>query len=356
MTVRRVACVVNVFPKLTETFIAGELAELSRRGVELLVLSLREPQQSGLLRHHAGAELTERTLYDSGRFAAALDRFRPDVVHAHFATEPAAAAASLAQECRVPFTFTAHGYDVYRRPPADWPQRARAASAVITVSGANARHICARAWAAPEHVHVVPCGVDVDRFRPAQTNGRRGAHIVCVARLRPVKNLELLIDACAELRAGGLEFRCTIVGDGSRRAELADAARRLGLQTVVTLVGAQDQEAVLRWWQSATVAALTSHSEGMPVCLMEAAAVGVPAVATAVGGVPELVDDGKTGVLVAPGDRAALVGALSRLIKEPQFATQLGSAARLKAVREYSVQRAVDELLRIWSNLDRRES
>jgi glycosyltransferase involved in cell wall biosynthesis len=167
MTVRRVAYVVNVFPKLSETFIAGELAELRRRGVEVRILSLRRPGEG--LRHGvvARAGLEERTAYEPSEFPAVLRAFRPDLLHAHFATEPAAAARELAAGLGVPFTFTAHGYDVYRRPPADFADRAKAAAALVTVSDANARHIGATFGVPAGHIRVIPCGVDTELFRPA---------------------------------------------------------------------------------------------------------------------------------------------------------------------------------------------
>src|SRR5204862_2552118 len=141
MTPNRVAYVVNVFPKLSETFIAGELAELRRRGVSLCVLSLRQPLES--LRHAfvARAGLDKTTCYDPAKFPALLREFKPQMLHAHFATEPTAAVRELAQESGVPFTFTADGYDIRRKPPPDFDARAAAARVVVTVSEANARYI-----------------------------------------------------------------------------------------------------------------------------------------------------------------------------------------------------------------------
>src|SRR5213593_3070401 len=176
MTPARVAYVINVFPKLSETFIAGELAELRRRGVELRVLSLRQPQES--LRHEiiARAGLDQITCYRPEEFARLLDEFEPELLHAHFATEPTAAARELATERNLPFTFTAHGYDIRRKPPPDFAERAAAARAVVTVSEANARYIVKAFGVPPEHIRVIPCGVDTDQFRPVEsgdTTGRR---------------------------------------------------------------------------------------------------------------------------------------------------------------------------------------
>jgi glycosyltransferase involved in cell wall biosynthesis len=99
------------------------------------------------------------------------------------------------------------------------------------------------------------------------------------------------------------------------------------------------------------VAVLTSENEGMPVCLMEAAACGVPTVATAVGGVPELVEDGVTGFLVPPGDTAGLAAALLKLMQDLSLAARMGTSARRRAETHFSVRRQVDRLLSLWDGL-----
>jgi glycosyltransferase involved in cell wall biosynthesis len=356
----RIAYVVNVFPKLSETFIAGELAELLRRGVSLRVLSLRQPVES--LRHDfiARAGLDKTTCYDAAKFPALLRDFKPQMLHAHFATEPTAAVRELAQESGVPFTFTAHGYDIRRKPPPDFAARAAAALAVVTVSEANARYIVKTFGVPPEHIRVIPCGVDTDQFRPVDSNdtaGRRSPGmeevpwIVCVARHVRVKNLGLLLETCALLQDRGTRFRCAMIGDGPLRGELEEQRSRLGLERIVELGGAREQAQVLEWWRRASVAVLTSENEGMPVCLMEAAACGVPTVATAVGGVPELVEDGVTGFLVPPGDTPALATALQKLMQDDSLAARMGTSARRRAEARFSVRRQVDRLLFLWSSL-----
>jgi len=97
------------------------------------------------------------------------------------------------------------------------------------------------------------------------------------------------------------------------------------------------------------VAVLTSRSEGMPVCLMEAAACGLPAVAPAVGGIPELVDDGMTGLVTPPGDEVALADALERLLRDGDLRARLGAAARRRAEERFSRARQVDRLIALWS-------
>lgn len=350
MTLRRVAYVVNVFPKLSETFIAAELAELCRRHVEVRVLSLRQPAEK--MRHEivTRAGLIERTVHEPREFLATLREFRPEVLHAHFATEPTSMARQLAAELGVRFTFTAHGYDVYRRPPPDFAARAAAAGAVVTVSEANACHITKSFGVPPDHIRVIPCGVDTDQFR-AQGERPKPPHVVCVARLNPVKNLGLLLEACAILKTRKVSFRCVVVGDGPCRIELETTRTQLGLENTVEFVGAAQQSGVLKWWRRATVGVLTSESEGMPVSLMEAAACGVPVVATAVGGVPELVLDGVTGLLTQPGDSLGLAVALERLLRDPETAARMGAAARRRAEEHFSVRRQVDQLSEVWAGV-----
>jgi len=355
MTGMRVAYVVNVFPKLSETFIAGELAELRRRGVNLRVLSLQQPKET--LRHDfiAQAELDKITCYRPEEFANVIREFEPQLLHAHFATEPTAAARELSERLGVPFTFTAHGYDIRRKAPPDLAARAAAARAVVTVSNANAHHIAETFGVALDRVEVIPCGVDTDRFRPVigrDCPWTAGVPvIVCVARHVEVKNLGLLLQACALLRDCGMPFRCVMVGDGPLRCELEGMRRQLNLERFIEFAGALEQLEVLKWWQHAAVAVLTSRNEGMPVCLMEAAACGVPAVATAVGGVPELVEDGVTGLLTEPGDPEAVASALAGLLADQRLTSRLGKAARQRAEDHFSVRRQANCLLDLWARV-----
>lgn len=352
MTPQRLTYVLNIFPKLSETFIVGELAELRRRGVELRILSLLRPREE--LQHDLvkRAGLTRLVCYEPENFSAVLNEFQPQLLHAHFAREATAEARRLATLHRLPFTFTAHGYDIHRKPPEDFAARAAAAEAVVTVSEANAMYIAATFGVPRVHLHVIPCGVDTDRFRPGNpAPPATPPLILCVARHVAVKNLNLLLEACAELRKRGENFRCVMIGEGPLHAELKAKRAALGLDQLVTMPGAAEQGEVLEWWQRASIGVLTSLNEGMPVSLMEAAACGVPVVAPAVGGIPELVRDGVTGLLSQPNDLTGLVTGLEQLIHDPVLRTRLGAAARQWAAEHFSVQRQVERLLALWGRV-----
>ncbi len=370
MTPKRIAYVLNIFPKISETFIAGELAELRKRGVELRILSLLPPRdepQHEIIRRAGLDALVE---YDVAKFASVISEFQPELIHAHFAKEATEKARELSALTGIPFTFTAHGYDIHRKPPADFFERAKAAGTVVTVSEANKEFIAENFRVLREHIRVIACGVDTERFCPSlgapapkpafgaaqQGNAPAGVpalpgHIVCVARHVAVKNLGLLLDACALLRNRGVPFRCTMIGDGPLHDELKAKRAALKLDDVVEMPGAADQDEVLRAWQQADIGVLTSENEGMPVCLMEAAACGVPVVATRVGGVPELVAHGVTGMLTAPGNVIAFADALEILLGNAAFRAHLGAAARARAVERFSVSQQVDALMEMWSKV-----
>src|SRR5205085_10648224 len=134
------------------------------------------------------------------------------------------------------------------------------------------------------------------------------------------------LEACAILAKRGRNFRCVMVGEGPSRGKLEEKRNCLGLRELVEMPGMADQGQVLRWWQQAAVGLLTSDNEGMPVSLMEAATCGVPIVATNVGGIPELIQDGTTGLLVSQGDAEGLANALERLLQDSGLGKRLRTA------------------------------
>lgn len=351
MTLRRMVYVVDGFPQVTHTFIAGEIAEVCRRGVDVRILSLRPGDLDVVHPVVRDNGLVERTEYDPARFASALAEHRPQLIHAHFARRATAAARDLAADLGVPYTFTAHGYDVNRRPPDDMAARAAAAAAVVTVSQANADRLTGPLGVDPAKIRVIPCGIDVTAFRPAPAGDAGGDPplVVAVARLHPVKNLPLLLEACERVARSGIAFRVAVVGEGDERESLERLRDDLGLAEVLRFVGHATQDEVAGWWRRADVGALSSVSEGMPIALMEAAASGVPVVATRVGGVGEMIVEGVTGRAVQPDDPDAFAAALRDLLSDPDLRARMGQAARAHAAARFSVAVQVDRLMNVWS-------
>ena len=213
----------------------------------------------------------------------------------------------------------------------------RCADAVVANSSA-ARAQLEREGVAPDRVHVIPNGVTVERFTPVP-GVRPVRTIVTVANLRREKAHDVLLRAAALLAPSHPHLSFVIAGDGPLAAELRDMARRLGLGDRVRFVGhVEDVPSLLG---SANAFVLPSISEAFPNAAIEAMAAGLPVVASAVGGLLELVDHGRTGLLVPPSDPSALAAAIASLDADPERASRLGAAAREDVAHRYSFDRMV---------------
>jgi glycosyltransferase involved in cell wall biosynthesis len=264
---------------------------------------------------------------------------RPDVLHAN-SSKAGILGRLAATLARVPVrVFTVHGWAFRAYSGAAgllylWADRLLAPVTEMTIcvarsdldAGVRAR-TCRRGRAT-----VIPNGValGVPQARPRDGGPLR---IVSVARLRRPKDVLTLVRAVALLPPGGA--RATVVGDGPQRAEVADEIRRLGVDGV-DLVGERDD--VPEMLAASDVFVLPTLSEGLPMSALEAMAAGLPVVAAAVGGVPELVDDGETGLLVPPGRPDALAAALGRLAADRALARRLGAAGRRRAQARFDIE------------------
>lgn len=288
--------------------------------------------------------------------AAWFAELRPDVVHAHSGVW--LKAVQGARKARVPrVVFTPHGI----RSMAGWHLHVygRVAAArtdhIVAVSEPLAHHVIRALKVPPERVAVVPNGVATDTFRPgpppadlrASLGIPEGAVVIGnVARFDPVKNHTLLIDAFARLREYRDDVFLLLVGDGTCRAEIEAQVAALGLGPHVRMTGVVRGTAPL--YRVMDVFALSSHTEGTSISLLEAMASGVPVVATSVGGNPALLERGRRGLLTPPGDAAALADALHRVLSDPELRTDLVDTA-IRAVEDrYSVPAMVRAYERVY--------
>jgi glycosyltransferase involved in cell wall biosynthesis/peptidoglycan/xylan/chitin deacetylase (PgdA/CDA1 family) len=300
------------------------------------------------------------------RFALEMKRLGVRHVHAHFANHPTVAAFIVHRLTGIPYSFTAHGHDLHvERRMLD--AKVGASAFTVTVSAYN-RELIERECgdAALGKVHVVHCGVDPEVFSgglaldrapaivPAEGSSgvpRRPFTIACVASFEEVKGHAHLVEACGLLRDRGVDVRCHLVGDGPLREEVEAAAARAGVRDRIVFHGALPRRQVARLLSLADAAVLASRPtregkrEGIPVALMEAMAVGLPVVASRLSGIPELVDDGRCGLLVPPADAEALAGALERLAASPELRRTLGRAARERVLDDFDLRKNARKLL-----------
>jgi glycosyltransferase involved in cell wall biosynthesis len=194
-------------------------------------------------------------------------------------------------------------------------------------------------------IHVVRCGIDPDLFADGGgPSGSEAGHILCVGRLVHLKGQALLIEAVAELVRRGRPARLTLVGDGPKRGHLEELSRALGIADRVTFTGAVGQDRIQALYRSADVFCLPSMAEGLPVVLMEAMALQIPVVATQIMSIPELVEDGRTGLLVAPGRVDTLVEALDRLMTDSSLRERLAREGQRKVLAEFDVNVSASRL------------
>jgi colanic acid/amylovoran biosynthesis glycosyltransferase len=389
-----VAYVMSRFPKLTETFILAELEAMDRAGVRIELHPLL--RQTGEPVQPAAARWVERArflpfvsggilrsqlafLRDRGRrrryLRAFVDMIRGtwrspnfllgglgifpkvahmslamvdegvDHVHCHFANHPALAGWLVHRLTGIPYSFTAHGSDLHVDRTM-LPTKVAEAAFVVTISGDNRTLIESTAGAAAAgKVEVIHCGVDPAAFPPADPVTDGPLRIVAVGTLHEVKGQVHLIEACRRLAERGVAFTCRFIGDGPDRERLATLIDTSGLADRVSLLGRMTSDAVAVELGASDVLVAASvptrggKREGIPVVLMEAMATGLPVVASRLSGIPELVTDGMSGLLVAPGDDVALADALTRLAADPDLRRTLGAAGRATVRRDFDVDR-----------------
>ena len=268
-----------------------------------------------------------------------MRRERPDIVHAN-SSKAGVLGRTAAALARVPVRiFTAHGwaFKAYSGVGATlfrWADRSMAplTTATICVSERErAAGLAARTCRAGSTV-VIPNAVDAVAAPVARHDGAP-PRVVTVGRLAAPKDALTLVRALAEVRA---PFAAQVVGDGPERAALAAELRTLGLTSVVRLEGNRGD--VPQLLAAADVFVLSSRSEGAPLSVLEAMAAGLPVVASAVGGVPEQVVDGTTGLLVAAGDARALAAAIERLLANRDLRRRLGAAGRERALARFDLE------------------
>lgn len=310
-------------------------AELREAGIEILPIARPFPRPGPLLRAAAGLR---RIIRDE----------RPDVIHAH---NPGAAAAAvlgraLARAGTVPVVSTYHGV-----LPERVGRAARALARSDVVVGVSPSSTQTLVDAGLDHARARTIFNSVD---PQVRRGRDevraefaadGPLLVTVGRYVAEKNQALLLDALAQMHD---RPRTLLVGYGPRRQELADRAAALGLHDV-TVTGARDDAADLI--AAADVFVLTSDSEALPIVLLEAMTLGVPVASTRAGGIPDVIADGETGLLVPPGDAAGVAGAVERLLRDRELAGRLAAGARRFAAEHCSVAATTRSYLELYTEV-----
>lgn len=397
----RVVYVVSLFPIWSETFIVREIHALLKAGVDVRIVSLRRPAKDVMVQDDARL-LLDRVIYPrswlSGlsvlmtemvrnprrtvgeallitgsmwktplslaktlvtwfRSIGLADDIRalePDHLHAHWATYPSTAAMLLADRLQRPFSITAHAHDIYLEDHL-MAQKLKSARFIATISEYNRRYLRQR-YPSARHarIDIVHCGVPPLDELPERKRGRPDVPLLLsVGRHDEVKGFPSLLKACHLLKSRGRKFRCEIIGDGPLRNDIETLLKQLELEDAVQLLGVQPGTVVAEKLREADVFVLASerasngNMDGIPVALMEAMQMGTPVVSTAISGIPELVENGGTGLLVPPRTPEALADALDRMLGEAMLRERCVAGAKRRVSQEFDAATEAGKLLNI---------
>jgi glycosyltransferase involved in cell wall biosynthesis len=311
------------------------------RGWEVHVVSFRPAEIEGASVHYvSGCEWLGKLRYllRVPRVRRLVRDLRPDLLHALHLTSY----GFLAVLCDVhPTLVSVWGTDVLEAPrlsPFHYLITRHALSRAdhITATGLRLAEAAARYAPAGKPVTVVPYGVDLRQFRPRPREARSEVVVGAVARLSKEKGLHCLLEAFAVVAGRHPQARLMLAGEGPERQRLERLAARLGLGERVRFLGEVPHEQVPEVLEQLDIFAMPSTYEGFGVAALEAEAMEVPVVASRIHGIPDVVLDGETGLLVPPRDRQALAAALERLAFDADLRRRLGQAGRAFVAEHYS--------------------
>ena len=395
----KLAYLTSQYPATSHTFISREVAAVRALGIDLDTFSIRPPSEAELrdpalaaetkttftvlnqpvtrfASAHLKALATKPSRYLSTLalatrhrapglkgFALGLAHFAESIVladelkrrgvtrlHNHFANSGATVGHLATSFLGMPWSFTMHGIS-----ETDYPaglmlgRKIEAAEFVACVSWFGRAQ--AMRLVEPDHwdkLHVVRCGLPMRDLPSAAASGG-ATRFVCVGRLSPEKGQAGLIEAFARLAADHHDVELTLVGDGPDLELLERRANALGIAGQVTFAGRRGEKDALDEIARSNVLVLPSFMEGLPIVLMEAMAIGTPVIATRVAGIPELVEDGKNGVLFRPSDWDALADCMGRLAEDPALRTKLAREGRKAVEREFDIDRSATAMRDLFS-------
>lgn len=398
----RLAYLISRYPAISHTFVLREVRELRARGFDIKVASINAPDRAdegltaeereesastyyvkrdgvgGALRAHAGALMSNPLPYFRGLwFALRLGGF--DVkriiygllyfveavmvgqwmkqhglrhLHVHFATPASTVGLVVVQVFPVTLSITVHGPDeFYNVSSYSLAEKIRGASFICCIGNyARSQLMKLSPFEEWSKFEISPLGVDPNIFapRPASPANTEPFEVICVGRLVPAKGQHILVQAIERLVKQGHNVRLRFVGDGPDRDTLESMVRTRHLETQIIFEGAVNQDRIRSLYARADVFALASFAEGIPVVLMEAMAMEIPCVTTFITGIPELISDHESGLLVAPSDDAGLAGAIAKLIAQPTLRLKIGQNGRQAVLKKYDLAKNTERLAKIF--------
>lgn len=394
----KIAYVMSRFPKVSETFILYEILELKKLGLDIDIFPILRERES--VQHAEVESLLNRVHYTKlfswsvisaqfywffrnplvylalwftviighlsspkmlsralaviplgAYFAKKARELGIEHIHAHWATHPALMAYVIKSLTGISYSFTSHAHDIYVHQTF-LAEKLRNANWTVTISDYNRcflTDLCGTE--AMKNTSVLHCGVDSSVFKPAPTQPDNEVFtMVTIASLEEKKGHYYLIEALAQLKSKGFKFKSLLIGEGETRPEVEAQIAKHGLDDSVKLLGRQPRDQVQALLDKADALILPSiitakgKMEGIPVALMEALAMELPVIATRISGIPELIEDKVTGMLVPEKDAGAIAEAIQHLMEHPEERIQLGKTGRERVIAEFDMQTNAERL------------
>jgi len=394
----RIAYFTNTYPRATDTFIRREVSGLRKRGFDVVTYSVRKTGSDHNVDEHVISEkqntqyilpfnlfslvivslktfvttpilltktklLALRTarpgikgfllqaiyLFEAIALAEKLKKDKVEHLHNHLGDNSGNVTMLAAQLAGIPFSISIHGPHIFF-DGLHWALDKKTEHAkFISCIG----HFCSsqmmlysdkKYWS---KFKIIRCGVDLDQFQ-YQAPCRKAKKLVYVGRLSAEKGIPVLFQSLKTLKEQNYDVELTLLGDGEDRAYLENLVNESGIQELVTFVGFVDQTTIATTLRNSDVFVLPSFAEGIPVALMEAMAIGIPVIATYVGGVSELVIDQLTGQVVYPSDSEGLTTAIARYLDDEGYCKEISRNARKKVTREFDIEEQVDKLAELF--------
>ena len=397
---KTIGFILKGYPRLSETFIVNEIVRLEQLGYRLHIFAMRHPGEAkvhdSVRRVRATVtyipdyfwrfffsfisanvrlwwnrpgiywqafcfafwrSVRQRSSSTIKRFAQAaylVQKSLPGTevahFHAHFSHGPTTVAYFAGWLTGMRYSFSAHAKDIYLQEHDFLREKIRRAQFVVTCTEFN-RDYLARVGGKEAPVFCVYHGNDLQLFKSEQTKPSNQQPVILSAgRFVPKKGFPALVQALQQVRQAGWHFHCYIIGGGPMKNELEKLVFAAGLRDCVTLLQQMSQTELLSYYRQADIFALACEvqndgdRDGIPNVLVEAMAMGIPVVSTAISGIPELVENGVSGLLVPEKNPLALAEAIKTLLLHPEMARHLGAAGRAKVERDFDAQRNVEKI------------
>jgi glycosyltransferase involved in cell wall biosynthesis len=339
----KIAMVLSGFPRRSETFALNEVWALERRGALAAIFATKAGEL--VATQPAGRALLGRVQVltecegtgQAEELIRLLDGTRISAIHGYFAHAPAEIAERVSMQLGIPFGFSVHAKDARKVAPDILSARARKAACVVACN----RDVACELQNSGAQVHLVPHGVDLERFIPQPFPETRPLQLLAVGRLVEKKGFHILIQAAAQLH---VPFQLDIVGEGPEEKRLTELIHTHGLESKVRLCGPKTHQDLPEIYSRAHALVAPSivdkggDRDGLPNVVLEAMACGRPVIASDVAALGSAVIHEQTGLLTVQGNSEALASAIELLANQQSMLGELGMRARVLVEREYDVR------------------